>query len=167
MRRFRSARLLVIPGIVVPLVVSSVVLAEPAWAKHISSKPATCAAISGTVGGTWDLNLCSPTSIVGNAQNPNPNQGTVSQDFPTSPATIQWSPTGSRHSSGVQTTISFTVTARTGHHDRCGAGNSEVELKGSIVSNSPSGVAGLKGKVKMFVCEGPLGALSAQKKMKF
>jgi hypothetical protein len=158
-----------VPTVAVALVVSSFVLAGPAWAKHkVANKPVTCGGIGGTVGvSPWTLTGCSPAGVAG-TENPS---GTITQAFPAAAAsglsaTIQWSSNRlDPRDPAVATTISYSVISLTGHKDRCGAGKSEVEVKGTITGNTPATSEGAKGKVKMFVCE-QAGTLSAQKKIK-
>ncbi len=157
MRSFRSVRLLVIPALVLPLVLSTVVVSGSAWAK--GSKPVKCTRLSGTYGGSWTLGDCSPFTVIGSG---NP-AGTISTAFPRSPAVITWGTPVNRHASPLQSTISFVVSQLTGHKNKCGPGALEYELVGSIMHNSAS--PGVKGKVKLFVCDTG-GVLKAAKKLR-
>jgi hypothetical protein len=157
MRSFRSVRLLVIPALVLPLLLSTVVVSGSAWAK--GSKPVKCTRMSGTYGGSWTLSDCSPFTVIGSG---NP-AGTIATAFPRSPAVITWGTPVNRHASPLQSTISFMVSQLTGHKNKCGRTALEYELVGSITHNSTS--PGVKGRVKLFVCDTG-GVLKAAKKLR-
>jgi len=174
MRREHRVRLLGASAVVVVVALATIVSAVPATAKGTASKPVKCATINGSVGGNWSLKGCQPVNIVGQGNNAEGGAQGASTDFPTSPgsysAMITWTSVN-REAPALVTTIDVTVIDRTGKKDKCGTGSAEVELSGIIGGNSPSSAPGVKGHVKLFVCEGFNGAvggtLSVAKKLVF
>jgi hypothetical protein len=162
MRPFRSARLVMIPTLVALLALSTLVASSSASARGAGSKTAQCMTLSGTYGGSWSLYNCSPPAIVGIPPSSGQPNGTISSAFPTSPAVITWGVPPDPRQPPLTTKITFSVRALTAHKDKCGAAL-EYALVGSVVSNSRN--PGVKGHVKMFVCDAG-GALSQKKKIK-
>ena len=158
MRSFRSVRLLVIPALVVPLVLSTVVVSGSAWAK--GSKPVKCTRMSGTYGGSWTLSDCSPFTVIGSG---NP-AGTIATAFPRSPAVITWGTPVNRHASPLQSTISFVVVAADRAQEQVRGNGSGVRARRGPSRTTPS-APGVKGKVKLFVCDTG-GVLKAAKKLR-
>ncbi len=150
MRPSRSVRLIVIPALVVPLALSTVVLSGTAWAAKVKAKPVNCRTLMGTAGGSWGFEGCTQPAITGG------NTTGISIPFPTSvgfyTAVITWNPAGQAHRGphAGTTTVSFAVTQRTGHHNKCGTGKTEWKLAGTIKSNTVS--PQVKGKLKIFAC---------------
>jgi hypothetical protein len=161
MRPFRLVRLLVVPALALPLVLSTIVLPGTAWAK--GSKTVKCVHLNGTYGSSWSLTGCSPVTIAGSVGSGNRPQATVAQNFPTSPATITWGTPANRRALPLQTTIQFTVAELTGHKDKCGTGSREFLVSGSVTGNSESVGVRIGSKVKIFVCD-KAGVLSSHKK---
>jgi hypothetical protein len=161
MRSFRSARLLVLPMVVLPLVLSTVVLSGTAWAKAKASK-ATCGEVTGTFGGSWQMQACTPASYVGGGTQ------SISINFPTvagshNGVVFTWSPRGfADPREGGSTTFGFTLKQLVGHRDKCAKtspGSSEWELSGGRETHF-TGNSNLKGRLKGFICVSKLGALS-------
>jgi hypothetical protein len=161
MRPFRLVRLLVVPALALPLVLSTIVLPGTAWAK--GSKTVKCVILNGTYGGSWSLSGCSPVAIAGAAGSGNGPQATVAQNFPVSPATITWGTPANRRAAPLKTTITFGVSELTGHRDKCGAGSKEFNVTGTVTGNSATPGVRIGGKVKIFVCD-KAGVLSSHKK---
>lgn len=159
MRTFRSARFLVLPAVVIPLVLSTVVLSGTAWAK--GAKAVACRSLNGTAGGSWSFNGCNQPAITGG------NTTGMSKPFPTAPVssgslTITWNPVGEAHRGPTPgtTTVSYSATQLTGHKDKC-RGSAEWELLGRVTSNTVS--PAVRGKLKIFACVTPSGVLSQRK----
>lgn len=162
MRRVLCARLLAASAVVLMVALTTIASALPASARGASTgnKPVKCATINGNVGGEWSLMGCNPVNIVGPGNNAEQGAQGTSGDFPSSPgstsATITWTSVN-QQTPALVTVINITVTDKTGRHDKCGPLSAEVELSGTIGSNSAS--PGIKGHVKIFVCEGSDGAV--------
>lgn len=161
MRPFRLVRLLVVPALALPLVLSTVVLPGTAWAK--GSKTVKCVMLNGTYGGSWSLSGCSPVTITGSAGSGGRPQATVAQNFPVSPATITWGTPANRHAAPLKTTITYAVSELTGHRDKCGAGSREFIVAGTVTGNSATPGVRIGGKIKILVCDKG-GVLSSHKR---
>jgi hypothetical protein len=161
MRSFRTARLLVLPALVVPLLLGIVVPSGTAWAK--GAKAVSCVTLMGQAGGTWSLEGCNQPAITGG------NTTGISQPFPTAHVgsgslTITWNPEGEAYMGGPAgtTTFSYSAMQLTGPKDKCMGIPTEWELQGWVTGNTVS--PKVKGKLKLFACVGPLGVLSSQRK---
>jgi hypothetical protein len=168
MRSFRAARLLVLPGLVLPLVLSAVLLPGTAWAKS-ATKPVKCQSVIGTYGGTWWLKGCTQQGKQGGLQVIGIGNDAISTNFAPSSGptagTVMWGELPNPSLPHLTSNISLTTTQLPSKKDKCGPGTIEFEVSGSVVSNSYA--PGIKlGKLKMFVCDSG-GALSARKKFKF
>ena len=161
MRTFRSARVLVLPALVLPLALSTVVLSGTAWAK--GAKAVSCKTLTGTAGGSWSLNGCNQPAITGG------NTTGITPNFPTTAGSgtmvITWNPAGEAHRGGPAgtTTFSYTAAQLTGHKDKC-RGSSEWSLLGQVTGNTVS--PKVKGKLKVFACVSRTGALTQHKPVK-
>ncbi len=162
MRPFRSARLLVIPALVFPVVLSTVALSGTAWAK--GAKTVVCRELSGTAGSTWALSDCTQPAITGG------NSTATSTPFPTHSGffsvVVTWNPVGEAHRGGPAgtTTFHYSATQLVGHKNKCGASSTEWSLAGTVFSNTVS--PKVKGKLKVFACVSRSGALSQKKPVK-
>jgi len=152
MRPFRSARLLLIPALVLPLVLATVVGPTQAWARggNVSVK---CYTLTGTWGGSWQV-ACQQPLVTGTF-------GNVAANFPTSSSTVIWGAGNNPMIPPDHTTFSMTTRQRTGRTDKCHAGSSEYLVTGRVISNTKT--PGIKGKVRGFVCVSGSGALSLLK----
>jgi hypothetical protein len=167
MRSFRAARLLVLPALALPLLLSAVLLPGTAWAKS-ATKPVKCPSVTGTYGSTWYLMGCSQPGkqggylVIGTGNDPFstpflPSAGPVT-------ATVTWGELPNPSLPHLKSTVHITTTQLSKKKDKCGTGT-EYLVTGSVVSNSKP--VGIKlGKLKMFVCNNG-GALSAHKKFRF
>jgi hypothetical protein len=159
MRPFRSARLLMIPALVLPIVLSTVALSGTAWAK--GAKTVACKQLTGTAGGTWALSDCTQPAITGG------NSTAVSKPFPTtagfSSVVVTWNPVGEAHRGGPAgtTTFSYSASQLVGHKNKCGTSSTEWSLVGSVTANTVS--PKVKGKLKVFACVSRSGALRQKK----
>jgi len=153
MRPFRSARLL-IPVLVIPVVLATVVLPTQAWAHGPSKVSVKCYTLTGTWGvGNWTL-TCNQEQVTG-------SMGTVAANFPSSTATVIWGNGPNRLIPPDQTTFSMATSQRMGRFDKCPSGSSEFVVSGGVISNTQT--PAVKGKVKAFVCVNGGGALSLLK----
>jgi len=147
MRPFRSVRLLAIPAVIVPLMLSAVVVSGPAFARGVSGKKTVaCRTLSGTAGGSWALLGCNQTVITGFSSL------AITPSFPTAAtpdfvATITWNQGAHRGPTNGTTTITVSVFKP---KNKCASGSTEWELNGAVTSNTVS--PAVKGKVKMFAC---------------
>ncbi len=163
MRPFRCARLLVIPALVLPVVLSSVALSGTAWAK--GAKTVVCRQLSGTAGSTsWSLDDCTQPAITGG------NSTAMSTPFPTAAGfhsvTVTWNPVGEAHRGGPAgtTTFHYSASQLMGHKNKCGTSSTEWELVGTVTANTVS--PKVKGKLKVFACVSRSGALMQKKPVK-
>ncbi len=158
MRPFRSVRLLAIPALVVPLLLSAVVVSGPAFAKNPNAKqPVMCRTVTGTVS-SWQLLSCNAAPITGSQSN------SITPAFPTTAqinyeATIAWNNGryGGRGGNPAGTTT-IKASASATPKNKCALGSTEWELAGTILSNTV--VPAVKGKVKIFACVSTSGALT-------
>ena len=147
MRRHRTIRVLLIPALAAPLALTALfATGGSAWARG-QNLPVSCVGMTGNSGGTLSLNGCTHPDRTG-------SQGTItlgpSQNYPTSPATITWSPGTDRSNPPLVTTIKFKVIWIV-RRERCGAGAYEFKMMGSVSGNSVS--PGVKGRVKLIECD--------------
>jgi len=150
MRPFRAVRLLVIPAVVVPVVLSTVVVSGAAWAK--GDKAVICRSVSGTAS-SWQLMGCNNPAITGGSST------AVTAFSPTmTAATITWAPGAKRGGPPDTSTISMSVFATT--KNKCSVGSVEYEMLGKVAGNSFSPALKVNHKVKIFVCESISGSLT-------
>ncbi len=165
MRSFRAARLLVLPTLVLPLMLSAILLPGTAWAKS-GVKPVKCRSVTGTYSGTWYLMGCYQTGKQGGYEVIGTGNDAISMPFSPSSApvtaTVTWGPLPDPALPHLISTIRFTTTQLAQKKDKCGSGMTEFEVSGSVVSSNKT--PGIKlGRLKIFVCNTG-GALSAHKK---
>jgi hypothetical protein len=163
MRRFRSARLLVIPALVLPVVLSTVALPGTAWAK--GAKTVTCRELTGTAGTTlWYFEDCTQPAITGG------DSTMMSTPFPTAAGRysvkVTWNPVGEAHRGGPAgtTTFGYSASQLVGHKNKCGTSSTEWELVGTVTANTVS--PKVKGKLKAFVCVSRSHALTQKKNVR-
>lgn len=158
MRPFRSARVLVIPALVVPLVLGTLAVSGPAFAKSPTAKSVVaCRTVGGTVS-NWTLSSCSAPAITGD------NSTSITPAFPTTAqltyqATITWN-NGRNGARGGSTpgTTTIKVSASNPTKNKCATGSTEWELVGTISASTGSPTA--KGKVKIFACVSNAGVVT-------
>ena len=149
MRPFRSLRLLTIPALAVPLLLSTFVAGGSAWARG-GSKAVVCKTVMGTVS-DWALEGCTQPLITSTgSQEPHG----IDMPFPTSAgpysATITWNTLDNPHRGGPPGTTTINVNVSAPHKDKCAAGSSEWQLIGSISAGTTT--PAVKGKVKIVAC---------------
>jgi hypothetical protein len=151
--------LLAVPALAVPLLLCAVVASGPAYAKNANSnQTVNCRSVGGTLS-SWTLGGCSAPPITGNTST------AITPAFPTRAqidfeATITWNNArlgGRAGGSDGTTTIKVSVFAVT--RNKCPTANTEWELAGTILGNTPAKPA-VKGKVKIFACVSNSGALT-------
>ena len=162
MRPFRSARLLVIPALVLPVVLSTVALSGTAWAR--APRPLSADSCQGRreVPGL-SATAPSPPSPAGDST-------ATSTPFPTHAGffsvVVTWNPVGEAHRGGPAgtTTFHYSATQLVGHKNKCGTSSTEWSLAGTVLSNTVS--PKVKGKLKVFACVSKSGTLSQKKPVK-
>ncbi len=157
MRPFRVLRLLTIPAVIVPLVLSGLIASGPAWARGINAKkPVACRTVTGTVS-SWELQSCSNPAITGGFST------SITPAFPTTAQigfdiTITWNPDDAAKAGGPSGTTTVKVSVSKLTKNKCAAGKTEWEVSGAVLSNTVK--PAVKGKIKIFVCESTSGALT-------
>ena len=141
---FRSARLLLVSTVLVPLVILPLVWPNAAYAR--GGRKSSCTGVFGTTT-TWNLEGCGPPTSTGGSQSLS-----ITPSFPTTvgagSATITWQGLPNPRIIG-QTTFDFNATSP---RNRCGTGSSEWVLTGKVTGNSFTPGVLVGSKVKIIVC---------------
>jgi len=152
----RSIRWMSLAAVGIGVIGAALVVPGSAFAKGPGPKPVkvACTSLAGNTSSTADLSSCAPMTTTGGSGS---FPGNVFATHATSgDATVTWTATGS-------TSFHYTTSIPQSRGNKCGKGNTEAILHGSVTGNTPSTFTGVKGAVHAKVCIDSSGNLSLLK----